>query len=315
MKTPVLAPLFATLFLLLAACAAGQEVGTKEKPDPERYALRLEAALLIENPEQKTKALLGLAGDAAADGRGDLVKKCLAALPDASMSSDGIAAVLLKLAGSGREADALEAAKTLKDADVRDRVLGRMVEGLAIGPAALWKAAENGQDERVAKLLEAGVPKNAKDKEGETALMKAAARGHVAVVKLLLRPPRAELAEADNNGETALMKAVANGHQGVFDTVFNSVRQDGKAFVLDLFNAADRKGMTALMKAADRGDGRLVSQLLKIKYNEGFLGSVWVVSTTAKDQAGKTALEHAQENGHKQVVELLQASRGDPNKD
>ena len=54
------------------------------------------------------------------------------------------------------------------------------------GKTALMRAANHGQVAEVQRLLAAGAQVNAQDNDGETALMMAADEGHAAVVKLLL---------------------------------------------------------------------------------------------------------------------------------
>ena len=86
-------------------------------------------------------------------------------------------------------------------------------EAAAIAPVetgeedgALYDAAEEGDEERVAELLAKGVGPNAageKNEDCETPLHMAAGAGHAAVVQLLLGAG-ADKAAANEAGETAL---------------------------------------------------------------------------------------------------------------
>ncbi|EOD08245.1 ankyrin, partial [Emiliania huxleyi CCMP1516] len=68
------------------------------------------------------------------------------------------------------------------------------------GETPLLKAAARGQ---TALLLARGADANARDKKGETPLLKAAARGQTAVCRLLLQA-RGDPAAASSSGATAL---------------------------------------------------------------------------------------------------------------
>ena len=67
----------------------------------------------------------------------------------------------------------------------------------------LFVAAENGRTEEAAELLKRGARVNARDKDGATALMHAAAKGHDGVVELLLST-RARVNMRSKMGATAL---------------------------------------------------------------------------------------------------------------
>src|SRR5262245_40251219 len=79
---------------------------------------------------------------------------------------------------------------------------------------ALFEAANAGDSTRVRSLLDQGVEINARNRNGETALMRAVAlpareqrnkSANTSVVELLLTRG-AEIEATDNRGETALMK-------------------------------------------------------------------------------------------------------------
>lgn len=71
--------------------------------------------------------------------------------------------------------------------------------------------AEAGDAAQVGRLLDAGAPPDAKAQGGETALMRAAARGHREVVERLIAAG-AKVDATTDAGNTALMFAAARGH-------------------------------------------------------------------------------------------------------
>jgi ankyrin repeat protein len=160
--------------------------------------------------------------------------------------------------------------------------------------ARLLEAVEQGQAKRVKEELEAGADVNGKDKDGETPLMKAVARGHIRIVRILMEH-KAELNEVDNKGQTAMMYAAENGQTSV---IVEAIPYDTDGPTERTLNMRDRKGMTALMKAAAKGHALTVEAMLK-HWPGGRIN--W----TLKDSDGKTALNHAEEGGHKAVVILL----------
>jgi ankyrin repeat protein len=194
------------------------------------------------------------------------------------------------------------------------RALGRvkLADGLAVGAAPFWKACADGKEDRVAEMLKTEFNQNAKDKDGETGLMKAAAHGHVGVVKKVLDTPNIELWEVDAKGRTALMHAAENGQDAVvrlFITYYNATPYPRS----DPFNLADAKGRTALMLAADKGHGGVVQTLLNT--SSVFNGAAWnlafggggppLVDPGRKDDDGKTALDLAEAGKHAGAADLL----------
>jgi tRNA A-37 threonylcarbamoyl transferase component Bud32 len=130
-----------------------------------------------------------------------------------------------------------------------------------VDPTTLLEAAEKGRLVRVEELIDQGVPLNAKDSKGETALMKAAARGHVPVVReLLVRSSRGManfINEQDKQGETALMKAAESGHAEVVKVLLGHILIEP--------DLKDDKGKTAAMKAKEKGNEDIVELLKNFK--------------------------------------------------
>ena len=76
-------------------------------------------------------------------------------------------------------------------------------------------AAMNGQLETVKAMLARGVPVDAKDNYGYTALMWGAESGHLEVVRYLVEHAKANVEVKDNDGYTALILGEKKGHLGV----------------------------------------------------------------------------------------------------
>lgn len=144
------------------------------------------------------------------------------------------------------------AADTLKAAlpGVTDR-LGKMASSSveqtdALGQTALMKAAANGHLDCVKGLVVgfySGDP-NRQDRQGRSALMLAAAAGHAAVVEFLSQMPKLtleELRRPDNGDKTATQLAEDGGHKAVVRTLQREM----------------------LIKAAAEGDLATVKQLLE----------------------------------------------------
>jgi ankyrin repeat protein len=70
----------------------------------------------------------------------------------------------------------------------------------------LLAAAKNGKVEIVRQLIKEGVDINAKDKDGDTALIYACDQGHAEIVKLLIEA-KADVNTIDKDGNTALIAA------------------------------------------------------------------------------------------------------------
>ena len=119
----------------------------------------------------------------------------------------------------------------------------------------LIQAATSGDFNKVSKILDSKAIKsdvNAKDKNGDTALILAANNGKVEVVEKLLGKG-ADVNLADKNGNTALIWAANNGKVEVVEKLL--------AKGADV-NLANKDGYTALMLAASNGKVEVVKLLL-----------------------------------------------------
>jgi len=151
---------------------------------------------------------------------------------------------------------------------------------------AFHDAALTGNIEIVKSLLEQGVDVNGKDLEGLTALMLSSFNGHTDIVKLLL--DNGALIEArDKVGRTAIMFAST----GPFpETVTLLLENDASV------NAVDHgEHWTPLMHASAEGLFEIVKILLEYGADPSLI-----------DIDGDTAASFALQNGHKDVVKLLE---------
>ena len=112
---------------------------------------------------------------------------------------------------------------------------------------------------------------------GETALMWAAACGCTEVVRVLVEY---EGKMEDNQNHSALYHALKNGHMEVAEVIVPHE------------DPTDENGVTALMRAATRGDAEMVELLAPLQKG-------------LKDKDGSTAFMHALKNKHTDIALLL----------
>lgn len=120
------------------------------------------------------------------------------------------------------------------------------------GQTALMMLSEKVTTEIFWDLINAGAKVNTRDKDGDTALITIAEENNVEVLKALIEAG-AKVDAVNNHGETALMKAAANG-------LVNNVH----ALILAgaSVNARDKEGKSALTYANDNTEAA-VARLLK----------------------------------------------------
>jgi ankyrin repeat protein len=189
----------------------------------------------------------------------------------------------------------------------------------------LMAAADGGQLSRILEAAAKG-PVDEKNEQGETALMKAAAKGNVHASALLLALG-AQVNEHDNKGQTPLMLAAENGHGPVVDLFlgndsgavdFNAIRQQALVSVpididkirkdplngpvnlppLEAFkpphadvNSRDAEGQTAFMKAVLNGHHDVAKTLI-----------THAVNAAAMDHEGNNVVHLAAQKGDIDVV-------------
>nr|NGX63662.1 Phosphocholine transferase AnkX [Candidatus Anoxychlamydiales bacterium] len=142
-------------------------------------------------------------------------------------------------------------------------------------------AAENCYLEIVKYLKENGVDLNAKNDEGQTALIRAVLKGHLVIVKYLIENG-ADLNEKSNIGKTALMYAAYCGNLEIVRYL-----KENRA---DL-NAKNNKGGTALTYTA------LKNYIIITKYLKENGADL-----NAKNNRGETTLMLAASKGHLEIV-------------
>ncbi len=150
-------------------------------------------------------------------------------------------------------------------------------------------AASDGDIAEITKLLEKGVDVNAKDFQGETALMVAALKGHLDIAKLLVENGADIHARPDfnnNQGQTALMMASKNGY---IDIVKMLVEKGS-----DVNSIVKHTGYSALIMASEKGKKDVVSLLIE----KG-------ADINAKTKEGSTPLMMASLNGHIEIIKFL----------
>ena len=150
-----------------------------------------------------------------------------------------------------------------------------------------------GRNEVIKILLGTKLDLEARDKDGRTALLWAAATGKEDLTELLLTcraEGNSDIKATNNRGKTALHLAAENNHLALVKLLLEHgadphVRSDG--------------GWQPLLNAADKGHIEVASLLLR-----------WNANVNARTSSGMTALHWAARNGHIAMVELLLQQEG-----
>jgi len=158
------------------------------------------------------------------------------------------------------------------------------------GDTALMKAAVTGRDEIVVLLLANGADINARDPYGWTPLTILAGTDPKAKTVNLLLDHKADINATDNQGLTPLMVASWVGN----DEVIALLLARGTNV-----NARDNEGNTALIMAS-RDDAKGTKKTIELLVKGG-------VDINAKNKDGVSAIETASTAGKKDIVELLRA--------
>ncbi len=145
----------------------------------------------------------------------------------------------------------------------------------------LMVATVLGDIETLNFLLDNGADPNRQTSDGKTALMVAAAKGHIRLVRSLLRHPQTQTHLKDSAGWAALAHAAQHGHEAVFSLLLNfgmarlprqvSDEPNGHPFIIAAHNG--HQAICALIVA------------------EG-------VRVDSEDNLGRTPLWYAAHNGH-----------------
>ncbi len=148
----------------------------------------------------------------------------------------------------------------------------------------LFKAARNGDHQKIASLITKGALVNLANKHGTTVLICAAANGSPECIRVLISSG-AQLNSADKHGNTALRVAAIRGHQECVRLLIAAGAQ---------LNSADRDGYTALMGAIINGLLECFRELITAK-----------AEVNCYDNNGKTALMLAAARGRLEICKLL----------
>jgi ankyrin repeat protein len=165
--------------------------------------------------------------------------------------------------------------------------------GLAEAGQVLKDAAGNG-DIGIVNFILKYAPSTANLIYGDaSALLKAAEKGHTAVVEKLLAAPGVNVnIKTRNAGATALYIAAQNGHTAVVEKLLAAPGVN--------VNLQTLKGATALYVAAQMGHTAIVEKLLAAPG----------INVNLQAEAGVTPLLAAVWNGHTAIVEKLLAAPG-----
>ncbi len=157
----------------------------------------------------------------------------------------------------------------------------------------LTTATHKGSVEVLSALFDKGASPNVKNVNGQTLLILACFYSHHKVVKLLLKRG-ADIKCHDHHQRTALLWTCMHGADDV--AILEALINKSVAEKVDIVNKADHDGVTPLMVAAGSGSIERVKCLLAQGAN-----------LYVKDNEGRTALDHAQENSQLEVVKHLKA--------
>jgi ankyrin repeat protein len=181
-------------------------------------------------------------------------------------------------------------------------------------------------------LLDRGADLNAKDREGWTALMRAAEKGYVITVKILLSKG-ADVNVQNKFGKTALMYAKQKGYNEIVKLIQEDIVEEAKidnttARKNNNTDEKDQYGREKLFNASRYGRIEEMQALLdkginiNVKDDNGATALIFAAhygkknsvqflveqgaDVNAKDKYGGTALISARNNGHDEIVRLLE---------
>lgn len=178
----------------------------------------------------------------------------------------------------------------------------------------LMKSAEMGDTDTVMELIDKGMDVNSTDRDGNTLLIISARAGNTRLLEFLLSH-RANTLKKNTYGDSALMFAAYRGdlpmvkqllvagadiNQPGWNALHYAAYQGRNEVVkLLLTQGADpnrraQNGQTALMLAAAYGHAEVVKALLEAKADRSY-----------KDPQGNSASDLAQKGGNTQIAELL----------
>ncbi|ESU40242.1 Ankyrin repeat protein [Giardia duodenalis] len=197
---------------------------------------------------------------------------------------------------------------------------------------ALMRAAARGDTEMVELLIP--IQKGAKDKDGNTAFTHALNNSHVDAALLLREyeapswtlPMHAALIGDIETVRSHLRRRSCCKNNIDRNAVLIIAAKAGHKDIVELLDHTDERGVTALMRAAERGDVEAVRVLIPLQKGRktryfydnrtalmmaaayGYTEAVGLLvehEGGVQNEHGKTALMHAAENGHTDCIKLL----------
>lgn len=199
------------------------------------------------------------------------------------------------------------------------------LRGLSFSERDFLDVVRDGRIGMVKLFLTAGMNPNARNEQGETALLMAVAKDHPDIVRVLLEA-KADANSTGRDGLTPLMRAVRDGKKGIVRALL-----DGG---VDVNSRSPVNGATALMYAAWSDDQELVRMLLdrgaqiEARDDNGltplhwaaFMGSEEMAralldrgaDVNARNDVKGTALMIAAAKGRAEIVRLLLERGADP---
>ena len=159
-------------------------------------------------------------------------------------------------------------------------------------PDRLFNAVEYHCSIRVGEMLKMGADPNVTDYLHATPLMYAAIEDQSLIIEQLIQAEAnvdANLDLADERGFTALMMASWEGNAAMVEKLLAANAS------VDIQSTNGYNAQTALIDACDKGHTETVKQLLKANPR-----------TYIRDNFGKSPLDYAKENGHDEIVTLLE---------
>ena len=165
------------------------------------------------------------------------------------------------------------------------------------GNTALLFAAEQGYEDILDLLLQAGADPNLSDFKQRTPLISAAYKGKINIVKNLLQidTVKENINNQDINGNTALIFSAKRGYEDILDLLLQAGADP---------DLSDFKQRTPLMSAAYKGKINVVKNLLQIDTVKENINN--------QDINGNTALIFTVKRGYEDILDLLLQTRADP---
>jgi ankyrin repeat protein len=174
----------------------------------------------------------------------------------------------------------------------------------------LIKAASDGENSEILRLLKAGASVSAKDMHGETALHEAAYYGHTQTCILIMEEYAKsgkniqKLINAKNNGGwTALHHAALKGNTETCALLIGECAKTSEE-TKRIIASKDNDGQTALHRAAYYGHTQTCELIIK-EYKKA--GGDINEPVAAKDSYGRTAIYYAATYGHTQTVQFFES--------